>query len=100
MSFHLPLGNLTDSELLSFINEYDIPPVSQYSHLVFQPLIISDGHDEIYNPESQINTYNDNFTCDCFDLDNEDLEKISISTAPNSCLTLAPLNIRSISKHF
>ena len=39
----------------------------------FQPLISSDGQDEIYNPDSQINTYNDNFTCDYFDLDNEDL---------------------------
>ena len=65
-----------------------------------QPLISTDGHDEIYNPDSQINTYNDNFTCDYFDLDIEDLEKISTSTPSNSCLTLASLNIRSVSKHF
>ena len=83
MSFHLPFGGLTDSELLSFINEYDVPPFSQKSHLVLQPLISSDGRDEIYNPESQINTNNDNFTCDYFDLDNEDLEKINISSASN-----------------
>ena len=59
MSFHLPFGNLTDSQLLSFINEHDIPPFSQYSHLIFQPLISSDDHDEFYNSDSQINTYND-----------------------------------------
>ena len=75
MSFHQPFGNLTDSELLSFINEHDIPPFSQYSHLVFQALMSSDSHDEISNPDSQFNKYNDNFTCDFFDLDNEDLRK-------------------------
>ena len=93
MSFHLLFGNLNDSELISFTNKHDILPFSQYSHLVFQPLISSDGHDEIHNPDSQINTCNDNFTCDYFDLDNKDLEKISTSTASNSCLTLASLNI-------
>ena len=67
MSLHLPFESLTDSELLSFINEHDIVPFSQYSHMVFQPLISSDGHDEIYNPDSQINTYDDNFKCDCQD---------------------------------
>ena len=75
MSFHLPFGNLTDSALLSFINEHAVPTLSPYSHLVFQPVISSDGHDEMYKPDSQINTYNDNFTCDYFDLDNEDFEK-------------------------
>ena len=100
MCFHLPFGNLTDSELLSFINEHDIPPFSQYYYLVFQPLISSDGYDKIYTPDSQLNTYNDNFTCDYFDLDNEGLEKISTLTAPNSCLTLASLNIKSVSKFF
>ena len=84
MSFHLPFGNLTDSELLSFIIEHDIPPFSQYSHLDFQSLINSDGHDEILNPDSHINTNNDNFTCHYFDLDNKDLEKLSTSMAPNS----------------
>ena len=43
--------------------------------LVFQPPISSKGHYEIYNPDSQINTYNDNFTSDYIDLDNEDLER-------------------------
>ena len=83
MSFHLPFGNVTDSELFSFINEHDIPPFSQYSHLVFQPLVSSDGHDGIYNPDSQINTTSDNFKCDYFDLDDEDLEKISTSAESN-----------------
>ena len=100
MSFHLTFGNLSDSELLLFLNEHYIVPFSQYSHLVFQPLVRSDGQDETYNQDSQNNTYNDNFTCDYFDLDNEVLEKISTSTAPNSCLTHASLNIRSVSKHF
>ena len=63
MSFHLPFGNLTDSELRSFTNEKDIPPFLQYSHLLFQPLISSVDHDEIYNPVSQIDTYNVNFAC-------------------------------------
>ena len=67
--------------------------------MVFQSLVSSEGHGEVYNIDSQINTYNDNFTCDYFDVYNEDLEKITISTAPNSCLTLASLNIRSVSKH-
>ena len=75
MSFHLLIGNLTDSELLSFINEHDILMFSQYSHLVFRSLVSSDGHDEIYNPDCQINTINDIFTCEYFDLDNEYLEK-------------------------
>ena len=73
MPFRLPFGNLADSELFSFINEYGILPFSQYSHLVFQAPLSSDGHDEVYNPDSQINTYSDNFTCSYFDLDNEDL---------------------------
>ena len=70
MSFHLPFGCLTDFELLSFINEHDIPPFTQYSHWVFQPLIGSDGHEEVYNPDSQVDTYDDKFTSDYFDLDN------------------------------
>ena len=98
MAFHLAFENLTYSEMLSFINEHDTPPFSQYSSPVFQPLISSDGPDEIYNPDSQLNTYNDNFTCDNFDLGNEDLKKISTSTSPDSCLTLASINIRSVSK--
>ena len=64
MSFHQQFAYLTDSELLSYIIEHDILPFSQYSHLVLQPLISSDGYDEIYNPESQINTLNDILTCD------------------------------------
>ena len=75
MSFHLPFGNLTDCELLSFIKDRDIPPFSQYSHLVFQPLISPDGHDEIYNPDCQIDTYNNIFGCLYFDIDNKDFEK-------------------------
>ena len=98
MSFHLLFGNLTDSELLSFINELDISAFLQYSHLVFHPFISSNGLHEIYNPDSQIYTYNDNFRCDYFDLDNEDLEKISSSTPSNSGLTIASLDIRSVSK--
>ena len=100
MSVHLPFGNVTDSELLSFIYEHDIPPFSQYSHFVIQRLISSHGHDVIYNPDSQFDIYNDNFTCHLFDLDNEDLEKIITSTASNSCLTLACLNIKCVSKIF
>ena len=96
MSLHLLFGNLTDFKLLSFINAHDIPSFLQYSHLVFQPLISSDGQDEFYNPNTQIDTYNDIFTCHYFDLDNEELEKIGTSPAPNSCLTLASLNIRSV----
>ena len=75
MSFDLPFGNLTDYELLSFINEHDILSFSQCYHLVFQPLVISENHNEIYNPDGQINTYNNKFTCNYFDLDNKDLDK-------------------------
>ena len=100
MSFRKLLGNLTECELLPFINEHDIPPFLQYSHLVFQPLISSDSHDEICNPDSKVDLYNDNLTCDYFDLDNEDFEKIRNPTAPISCSTLASLNIRSVSKIF
>ena len=97
MSFHLPFGNLTDSELPPFIKNHDTPPFSQCTYLVIQPPTSSDGHDEFYNPDSQLN---DNFKCGNFDLDNEDFEKISTSTAPKSCLTIASLNIRSVSKNF
>ena len=101
MSFHLPFGNQTDTDLLPFISEHDIPPFSRYSHQVFQPFTSSDGHDEICNPDRQINTYNDNLTCDNFDLDNEDLEKINTSAASNSRLTLASLKmIQNILKRF
>ena len=80
MSFHLPFRNITDSKMLSLINEHDIPPFLQYSHLVFQPLISSVGYDEIYSPDSQITMYHDNFTCHHFDLDKEDLGKIGTSS--------------------
>ena len=59
-------------------------------------LISSDGHDEIYNPDSQIKTDIDSFTRDYFDLDSDDLDKISTSTAHNSCLNLTSSNIRSV----
>ena len=75
-SFHLKYGGQTDSDMLAFINMYDIYPFLQYSPLVFQPLLSSDGHDEFHNPDSQVDTYNDIFTRHYFDLDNEDLEKL------------------------
>ena len=60
----------------------------------------SDDHDEFYNPDSQLNTYNNDFTSEYFDLDNENCEKLRTSTAKKSCLTFASLNIRSASKIF
>ena len=75
MSFHLPFGNPTDSELLSFISEHDITRFSQYSHLVFLPLISLDDHDEVYNPDGQIDMYNANFMCHYFHHNNVNLQK-------------------------
>ena len=56
MSSHLPFRNLSDSELLSLVNENDTVQYSQYFHLVFQPPISTHGHDAIFNPDSQNNT--------------------------------------------
>ena len=75
MSFHLPFGNLSDPGTLSFINEHEIQLFLQYSHKLFQPLMSSDDLDEFCNPDSQLNTNNDEYTCDYFDHDNENLEK-------------------------
>ena len=96
MYFLLPFENLTDSELFAFTKEHDVPPFLQYSHLVFQPLVSSNGQDGFFNPDSQNDTYNGNFTCHYFDLHNEDPTKTSTSTAYSSCLTLAFLTIKCV----
>ena len=98
MFFHIPFGNLIDSEKLAFINECDIHPFALYFQFVFQPYINSDGHDEMYNYDSRVDTYDDGFTCHYFDLDNKDQEKFSTSTGPNFCSFLTFLNNRSVSK--
>ena len=77
-------GILTDSELLSFINICYSPPFAQYSQLVFQPHISSDGDDENYNSDSHVESYTDKFRCHFFDHDSEDLEETSTSTGHSS----------------
>ena len=64
--------NLTDSDLLPFIDDHVITQFSLYSKLVFQ--------------------------CRYFDLANEDLEKTSTYTGLISYLTLVSINIRGVSK--
>ena len=99
MSFHLLFGKLTDSGFVSFIKEHDIPPFSQYSNRVFQPLISSDGHDEIYILIVRLPHKMRIFREATLILTTQILKKISTSTPSNSCLTLASLNIRSVSRH-
>lgn len=88
MSFYLLFRNLTDSEILTFIYERNIPASAHYTHYVFQPPKSSDDHGQVYNPDRQVDTFNDKLTCHYFELDNKDIEKTGTSTGPNSCLTL------------
>ena len=100
MSFDLPFWNLTDSEMLGFINEHNISPFAQYSCLVFQPHISSDDHDEIYNPDCQVDTLNENLTYHLLLYSQQKLVIINTSSGPNSFLILDFINIRNVSKYF
>ena len=60
------------SESLWFINDCNNSSFVQYSHLVF---LSSDSKDEIYNPDSQVGAYHENFTCHYSNFDSENLEK-------------------------
>ena len=70
MSFHLLFGNLTEFDLLPIIIDREILPILQYSFKVFQLLISLGGHKESYSPVSHVDTYNDDFMFQYFNLAN------------------------------
>ena len=96
MTAQLPFLNLSDSEFNSYLNEQSFPALSFYSNLVFQPYVVSDSHDNLYNPDSHISSYSDNFSCKFFNLDDPDLEYIKNR---QFSLSMCSLNIRSIPKN-